>query len=306
MSALNPTGSGQLLMAAVIWGSALTVSKEALAQVDAYYLTVLRYGFAALAFLLLLAWAEGAGAFRLNGRQHLRAILLGAVGIPGGVLLAFIGLGHTRPEHAAVITGSQPMIATLLAWCWRQQRPAQHTLFAMGLALVGVALVVTRGELGALGASGSIAGDLVILSGSVCWVAYTLGASAFPGWSALRFTAVTVFYGALVAAAIASVATLTGVAVWPTAPRLASAGWEITYITIGSAWLGTLAWHSGIRRVGADGVLFINFLPVTAFAIGVAQGASFNWAEVSGAVLVGAALVVNHLLGRRAIPAQTA
>lgn len=297
-------GCGQLLLATVTWGSALTVSKAALAQVDAYYLTVLRYGFAALAFLLLLAWVEGAGAFRLNGRQHLRAVLLGTLGIPGGVLLAFIGLVHTRAEHAAVITGAQPMVAALLAWCWQRQRPARHTLCAMALALVGVALVVTRGDLGALAASSSIAGDLVILSGSVCWVGYTLGAAAFPDWSALRFTAVTVFYGALAAAAIAGATTLAGVAVWPAAPRLAAAGWEITYITIGSAWLGTLSWHSGIRRIGPDGVLFINFLPVTAFAIGVLQGARFNWAEVSGALMVGAALVVNHVLGRRAMRAH--
>jgi drug/metabolite transporter (DMT)-like permease len=44
-----------------------------------------------------------------------------------------------------------------------------------------------------------------------------------------------------------------------------------------------------------NGVLFINFVPITAFAIGVAQGHSFSAAEVIGASLVIGALIANNL-----------
>ena len=114
----------------------------------------------------------------------------------------------------------------------------------------------------------------------------------------MRYTAITAGYGALAAAVIAAGLTLAGLATLPGPAQFAAAGWEIAYITVGAALLGTLCWNSGIRRVGADGVLFINVVPVTAFVIGIVQGYKFNWAELTGAFLVVAALFANHFPGR--------
>src|SRR5438552_18739322 len=94
-------GCGQLLLATVTWGSAFTVGKAALSQVDAYYLTALRYGLAAAAFLLLLACVEGVRDFRSNGRQNLRVALLALLAIPRGCALASHDLAHSRAELAA-------------------------------------------------------------------------------------------------------------------------------------------------------------------------------------------------------------
>ncbi|MFZ5511345.1 MAG: DMT family transporter [Pseudomonadota bacterium] len=290
-----------LLLAAVTWGSAFAVGKAALTVIDAYHLTSIRYGIAALVFVGWLWRVEGRGALKSDGRAG-RILLLGTVGIGGGVLLMFIGLAHTRAEHAAVIVASQPLMAALLGWAFQGRRPARRTLFAIALALTGVGLVVTRGDPRSL--SGAAASDLLVLAAALCWVAYTLGAGAFPAWSALRYTALTATAGALsVVAATASAAAL-GAASVPGAGQIASVGWEIGYITLGSAVLGTLGWNSGIRRIGAEGVLFINFVPVTAFVIGVFQGYRFNWAEIIGSVLVVAALLANHFLAARASALQ--
>jgi drug/metabolite transporter (DMT)-like permease len=47
-------------------------------------------------------------------------------------------------------------------------------------------------------------------------------------------------------------------------------------------------------------VLFINFVPVSAFVIGVALGHHFDMAELAGAALVILALIFNSLLSQRA------
>ena len=63
--------------------------------------------------------------------------------------------------------------------------------------------------------------------------------------------------------------------------------------------LAVLAWNAGIGVLGsANGVLFINLVPITAFAIGVAQGHRFGAAELSGVLLVIGALVVNNVATR--------
>jgi hypothetical protein len=45
-------------------------------------------------------------------------------------------------------------------------------------------------------------------------------------------------------------------------------------------------------------VLFINLVPITAFAIGVAHGQRFGVSEIAGAILVIGALVASSLAGR--------
>ncbi|WP_420473632.1 DMT family transporter [Noviherbaspirillum sp. ST9] len=286
-------GIGCLVLAAVTWGCSFPVGKAAMLVVDAYFLTAIRYGFAAAVLLGVLLHTEGAAALRCDGRPLLVA-LLGVIGIGGGVLMMFIGLHHTQAEHAAVIVATQPLVAALLGWVIRKQRPGRATLFAIGLAFTGVALVVTRGDPSSLAGTGSAIGDLLVLGAALCWVTYTLCAAAFPSWSALRFTALTAGAGALFVVAATLVATQLGVAAVPTSGQLQSVAWQILFVTFGAALLGTLCWNIGIRRVGAGGVLFINFVPITAFIIGIMQGYRFNWAEV-----VGAALVIIGLLSSR-------
>ena len=64
--------------------------------------------------------------------------------------------------------------------------------------------------------------------------------------------------------------------------------------------VAVLAWNMGIKRVGASGVLFINFVPVTALIIGWFQGHRLSGAELAGALIVMAALVLGNL-GRRPV-----
>ncbi|OWW22898.1 hypothetical protein AYR66_15920 [Noviherbaspirillum denitrificans] len=283
-----------LILAAVSWGCSFPVGKAAMLVVDAYFLTAIRYGVAAAVLLAALLYVEGAGALRCDGRPLLVAVL-GVVGIGGGVLMMFVGLHHTQAEHAAVIVATQPLVAAVLAWLVRKQRPGTSTLFAIGLAFTGVALVVTRGDPSSLAGSGTAGGDLLVLGAALCWVTYTLCAAAFPSWSALRFTALTASAGALFVFAATAAATRVGAAAVPTSAQLLSVVWQILFVTFGAAQLGTLCWNIGIRRVGAGGVLFINFVPITAFIIGVVRGYRFNWAEVLGAALVILALLASRI-----------
>lgn len=298
------SGIGCLFFAAFLWGCSFPVGKAAMLAVDAYFLTSIRYGVAALILVIALLIAEGVQSLRYDGRMVLVGVL-GVVGIGGGVLMMFVGLQRTHAEHAAVIVATQPLVAALVSWMVRGQRPESRTLLAVGLAFTGVALVVTRGAPLSLAGSESATGDLLVLGAALCWVTYTLSAAAFPGWSALRFTALTAGTGTLFVAAATVVAALLGTAALPTIGQLVSVGWQIAFVTFGAALLGTLCWNIGIQRVGPNGVLFINFVPVTAFIIGVARGYVFNWAEVLGALLVIVALLSSRLTVSRTMASVT-
>jgi drug/metabolite transporter (DMT)-like permease len=79
---------------------------------------------------------------------------------------------------------------------------------------------------------------------------------------------------------------------------------ELVYLSLVGGVMAVLAWNAGIGILGpANGVLFINLLPITAFAIGVAQGHRFGASEIAGVLMVIGALVINNVATRAPIAA---
>jgi len=99
--------------------------------------------------------------------------------------------------------------------------------------------------------------------------------------------------------AVTLLATLVGSSNLPTLQVVESLPAEIAYLSIAAGVLAVLAWNAGIGILGAaNGVLFINLVPITAFAIGVAQGHRFGAGEFIGVVLVIGALLANNIATR--------
>jgi drug/metabolite transporter (DMT)-like permease len=296
-------GAGLLLMAAIAWGGLFPVSMVILPVLDPFHMTAIRYGITAIIFVGLLAFAEGPQALKLEGRG-LRAALLGTAGFAGLGLFLFVGLQRSRPEHGAIIMAVQPLIAAVAAWLLRGARPAKATLVFLGVALLGVLLVVTKGRFTGMFVDGTGFGDLLMFFGAVSWVIYSLGASDFPSWSPLRYTALTCMLSLPAILGATTIATATGYVSTPSAVEVESVGWQLAYVIGIASVLGVLSWNAGNKLVGVtNGMLFINFVPVTVFAIRIAQGHHFQPIEFVGAALVIGALIANYVVIRRA-PAQ--
>ena len=298
-------GVGLLLLAATAWGGLFPVAMVTLPVLDPFHMTAIRYGITAIIFVGLLALAEGAQALKLEGRG-LRAALLGTAGFAGLGLFLFVGLQHSRPEHGAIIMATQPLVAAVVAWWLRGVRPARATLVFLGVALVGVVLVVTKGGFTGVFAGGTGFGDLLMFLGAVSWVIYSLGAADFPSWSPLRYTALTCLLSVPAIVGLTTIATVTGYVSTPSAGDVESVGWQLAYIIGIASVLGVLSWNAGNKLLGVtNGMLFINFVPVTVFAIRIAQGHRFQPIEFVGAALVIGALIANNLvISRAAAPAQ--
>ncbi len=295
---------GLLLIATMSWGGMFPVAKYALTLMDPYYMTLIRYAPAAIVFLLILYVLEGKSALRLEGRGF-SLLLLGTLGFAGFNLLAFNGLVYSRPEHGAVIMALMPMITVIMTWLLKGQRPHRFTMIAVASAFLGVFLVISGGHPVDAFAGGSAEWDLLFLSGAFCWVSYTMGAQRFPDWSPLRYTAITCALGAVSIILITFGLTLNGTIGAPSAHSLLSEQWVIAYLVIMGALVAVLSWNTGIKMLGSvNGVLFINFVPITAFAIGIIQGRSFTMAEISGTGLVIGALLANNIYLRRQLQTE--
>ncbi len=287
---------------AVIWGGQFVVGKSALARVDAFPLTTVRYALASLLLLGLLVAVEGWRALRLEGRG-LQLFLLGSLGFAGFNLFAYTGLQHARPQSASLIVALGPLLTAIVLWLRDGSRPTRTTGIALVVALIGVALVVSRGHPSTI-AAGSIGwGDGLVLLGVTSFVLYTLGAARHTELSPLRYTALTAGLGWLTIAAAALVAMAAGLVATPSAGDIGAVTPEILYLAIPGAVVAVVTWNAAVGRIGAQNVSLVgNLIPVTTFAIEIVRGYRPNAVELAGAGIALGALAANNLLLRRRVP----
>ncbi len=292
---------GTLLMCAVvlIWGAFLPVSKVVLAVIDPYWLTLLRYATASACFLLLLAWREGRAALSYEG-QAAKAWAYGSAGFAGFSLCVYEGLRLTRPEHGAMILSLGPVNIVLWQWLRTRHRPPAAALACIAVAIAGLALVVSRGEIVRLYSGGSALGNSLMYLASWCWIAFTLGAQKFPGWSPVRYTALTSVLGCLTILLAVSAANGVGHSHAPQAGALIAHPWALLFVVFVVSFGAVLMWNMAVVKLGPlNAALFANFAPLVTLLIAAWQGQRLLPVEWAGAALVIGALVANNLVNRR-------
>src|SRR5436305_6163079 len=297
----KPAVAGALLATttAVTWGGQFVVGKSALERVNAFPLSTVRYAVAALLWLVVIAAIEGRRSLRPQGHGW-RLFWLGSLGFGGCTLLGFTGLAHARAESAALIVALAPLLTALVLWRRTRARPSATTFALLAVALAGVALVISGGHPTRI-ATGAIGwGDLLVLGGVFSFVLYGLGAASLPGFSSLRYTALTAGLGWFTLAGATLAGWATGLVPLPPAHELVSVSPQLAYLALPGAFMAVLTWNAAIRLIGAGNTaLFGNLIPVTTFAIEIVRGYRPGAVEVGGAALTVAALVANNLFGRR-------
>ena len=286
-------GLAWITLSIFCWAPLFSVAKRTLPYLDAFALGTLRYLLGVLLFVFLLVAVEGRGALRYEGKL-IAATAFGLVGITGFNLFVWVGLVYTAPEHASIILALQTPLTALAVWLVRGQRPARFTLGCVAVAIGGVLLVVTQGNLAI--PPGSLIGDLLVLLGAIAWVTYTLAAGYFAGWSPLRLTVLTCIPGlvGLVLVNIAAIAV--GWASLPSAAAIGSVWPQILYFSLCTVVLGVLGFNNAARRLGPlNTMLMLNVIPISVFGIEAALGRSFSAIELAGAAVVIGALVANNL-----------
>jgi drug/metabolite transporter (DMT)-like permease len=291
---------------ALAWGGQFVVGKSALGSVNAFPLSTIRYALASALWLGVLAAVEGRKSLSLSG-HGLRLFWLGSLGFAGFNLLAYTGLAHARPQSASLIVALAPLLTAVVLWRRTGVRPNRTTFALLAVALAGVALVISGGHPTTI-VNGSIGwGDALVLGGVFSFVLYGLGASSVPGFSPLRYTALTSTLGWLTLAGATAAGSAAGLVPLPSIHQLVSVSPQIAYLALPGAFIAVLTWNSAIGLLGPrNAVLFGNLIPVTTFAIEIARGYRPGPVEVGGAVLTIAALVANNLVSRRMRAAQPA
>lgn len=281
-----------LVFATVAWGGLFHAGKVALKNLDPFWFTLVRYVGAALLLTVILRW-NGKVRWPLL-RQHWRRLAsLGLMGYGMFGILVFIGLSRSIPSHGAVIMATMPVTTLFMRWIFERQAPQWWAWLAAMLAVGGVSLVSGVWEADKGFSNSTLAGDLIAFVGTVGWISYTRGQAAVAQLTVIEYTTFTALLALPGLLALALLATVAGYAHPPSADNLIAAAPSLIYIIVIATVLAALAFNKGVRNLGAThGIVFINLVPVSALLISIANGAHVSSGELTGTLLVIAALTL--------------
>ena len=305
MSQKNHYFSGAIycLMATLSWGVMFPVMTHALKIADPFTFTCLRYTIAGIFFLLFLYYKEGKSAFKLDGNLFL-LWLFGSAGFAGFGFLVFLGQKIAGPQgalSASMMMATMPMLGLLLTWGLKKIKPAPFSFVFILMSFLGVLLVISKGHLAQIfTAPSNYLANLFMLGGALCWVLYTIGATYFSQWSPIKYTALSTLFGLPSIYVITGSLLFSGSIEMPTFSTIIDFSPELLYMVLVAGFIGVLCWNSGNKIITSiNGVLFMDVVPITAFAISILSGIVPTKSQILGVFFTATALVLNNLYQRR-------
>lgn len=298
------------LIATISWGTMFPVMTSALEIIDPFTFTALRYTIAGVAFMLLLLAKEGIQAFRLSDERLGLAWLFGTLGFAGFGFLVFLGqqlAGKTGALSASIMMASMPLLGLLANWVLRGNKPPLYSLFFITFSFFGVVLVITNGDIvGAFVQPQNHAADIPLILGALCWVLYTVGGTYFPKWSPYKYTAVTTVLGLTSIYAVVIVLVVLNLITVPSVQIIELVSPHLAYMALIAGVVGVLSWNMGNKIITPlNGVLFMDVVPTTAFAISAFTGAAPTNIQIVGALCTFSALLLNNIFQRHQMAKNT-
>jgi drug/metabolite transporter (DMT)-like permease len=281
-----------LILATLFWAGNFVFGAAALDTIDPVSLTWLRWAFA-LVPLIVVAQLIEKPDWRAAMRHLPLLTLLGVLGIGGFSLLIYFALKFTSPLNASLINAVNPalivVLAAVLPAAVQGGRPVGITWrAALGilLGLIGVTIVLTEGDLGALIRQGLNPGDLLMLGVILVWSIYTLVGRRLHDVPPITATAIQT--GATVVL-LSPVLAFTGLHL----PQ-GGAGWAaVGYIVVFPSIAAYVLWNAATRLVDpATASIYINLQVVFTALIGLPFGFGITWVQVLGGAIVVAAVVL--------------
>jgi drug/metabolite transporter (DMT)-like permease len=166
-----------LSCAALCWASAFIAGKLALVELTPLTLAAWRYVFAVA---MLLPFVLRRSAWRGIGDHPGR---LAVMVLCGGVLYPSLFLGalsRTTATNTSLLIALNPTLTALLAPL-AGERIDPRRLPGILLALLGAALVITKGDLGRIGEIGHASGDVLAVVAASCWVGFNVASRRVVG-----------------------------------------------------------------------------------------------------------------------------
>lgn len=263
---LTPSTVLLLTVPPLLWAGNAIVGRLVRAAVPPMTLNLLRWTIA-LAVLLPLGWAtlRQAGVLDAIRTRWRRYALLGLLGIGMYNSLQYLALQSSTPINVTLVASGMPVWMMLVGRIFYGVAVRTRQVIGALLSIVGVLVVLCRGDVDQLLALRLVAGDLYMILATIAWSFYSWMLLQPQDEPALRadwaaFLGAQVAFGLLWSAGFAGVEWSLGAsAIAWSGPVVAA----LLFVAVCPAVLAFAMWGAGIRRAGPGiGAFFVNLTPL--------------------------------------------
>jgi drug/metabolite transporter (DMT)-like permease len=263
MPQLNLATALYLLTATALWAGNAIAGRALVGSISPITLSAVRWGLAAL-ILLPFGWR----IFKTSSplwKNKTRFLILGLFGVGSYNVLLYLALQTSSAINVTLIGASMPIWMLFIGGVFYQVKPKLVQMIGAVVSLVGVAIVLTRGDLSALLSMQMVVGDLLIMVATFLWAFYSWmlsrpGASNERQWPWADFLMAQVFIGLLWTGLFEGIEIASGHAyldlnLWT--------GSLILFVAIGPSLIAYRCWGLGVTGAGPTvAAFFANFIPL--------------------------------------------
>jgi drug/metabolite transporter (DMT)-like permease len=263
MPQLNLATVFYLLTATILWAGNAIAGRALVGSVSPITLTAVRWGAAAL-ILLPFGWRIFKPSSPL-WKNKTRFLILGLFGVGSYNVLLYSALQTSSAINVTLIGASMPIWMLLIGAVFYQVKPRVVQMIGAVVSLLGVSVVLTRGDLSTLLSMQMVIGDLLIMLATFLWASYSWmlsrpGSSSEQEWPWASFLTAQIVIGLMWTGIFEGFEIASGHAyldlnLWT--------GSLILFIAIGPSLIAYRCWGQGVNRAGPTvAAFFANFIPL--------------------------------------------
>jgi drug/metabolite transporter (DMT)-like permease len=274
-----------LILANMIWGGNFVIGRIAGDYLPPITFSLLRWLIAFL-FLTPFLTKKLKEDWKILWTHKWVLLFLTVTGVSGYNTILYIALHYTTSINASVVNSTTPLFIAIFSLFLLKERLSIIQAVGIGLSILGIIFILSKGSLESLEALSFNMGDLFVLAAVVCWSLYSITikkyAKILPNITTLY---VTSFLGVIILFPL-SMFELNqpevSIVFAPTTILI------LLYVGILASIVAFLSWNTGVSIVGAaKSGIFINLLPVfaTIFATTFTKE-SLLWYQIVGGCIV--------------------
>lgn len=268
----------------ISWGASFVATKFALR--DAHPVTIVWLRFA-MGVVILGAAVFARRQFALPERRDLAYfVLLGFIGITFHQWLQSTGLQTAQATTTAWLVATSPIFIALLGWIFLREKLGWWRVAGIGLAFIGVLLVVSKGSLQGLAFGSAITtGDVLVMISAPNWAVFSvLSRNGLKRHPAARM----MFYVMLIGWLFSTILFLTGPG-FSDISHLTMPGWMgILFLGVVCSGLAYIFWYDALQALPATQVgVFLYIEPlVTVVVAAILLGEPLLLASLAGGAVI--------------------
>ncbi|HAO40533.1 MULTISPECIES: DMT family transporter [Afipia] len=255
-----------LSLSSLFWAGNIVLGRFIAADFPPMALSFLRWAFACL-IVLPFAWPHLRAEWPVL-RKHLPILtLLTLTGLAGYNAIAYLGLRYTEALNALLIQSSGPLIVALWSFVLLGIRLTWPQTIGIGISLLGVLTILSRGDPVALTSIHLNKGDLIFTTALIIFGLYSVLAVKRPAIHPLTFMGFTSGYATvlLIPAVIAEAAS------GHTPSLSVNNALTLAYVAIFPSILAYLFFNRGVELIGANRAApFFHLIPVFGSVLAIA------------------------------------